>query len=124
MPRRKTIQPTPLEVHDFGDLVVEVIDEKTRPIGRGQDKVFEAKELVIEGLSHLLSWRDAIDPRKRAQARDLLEGERREAELARELSRLGFDYDERTLRTYAKAIRKEWTILKTSMESNNIDPWP
>ena len=124
MPRKKTIQPAPLEVHDYGDLIVEIIDKDTRPIGRGQDKVFKASELVTEGLNQVLNMRDSTDPRERVKARNLLEGGRREAELAKRLSRWGYEYDERTLRHYAKAIRKEWQVLRAAMEANNIDPWP
>lgn len=35
MPRKKTVQPMPLEVHDYGDVVVEVYPDGHLPKGRG-----------------------------------------------------------------------------------------
>ena len=54
MPRKKTIQPAPLEVLDYGDLIVEIIDKDTRPIGRGQDKAFNSSEFDFHVLNKLV----------------------------------------------------------------------
>jgi hypothetical protein len=46
MPRRKTIQPEPLEILTAEDgLVIEIRDAATRLIGRGEDKKFDFSAL-------------------------------------------------------------------------------
>ena len=124
MPRKKTIQPAPLEVHDYGDLIVEIIDKDTRPIGRGQDKAFNANEIAHQALIKLNEMRESSSLKERERARVLLEGDRMAETLARQLHDWGYDGTDRTLRKHAKSIRREWQILRAAMEANNIDPWP
>ena len=50
MPRRKMIQPEPLQRFDIEDAEVIVIDENTWPIGRGEHKMTSSAEFVRESL--------------------------------------------------------------------------
>ena len=45
MPRKKTVQPLPVESVDFGDVVVEVWEDGVYPIGRGLHKQAQFIEL-------------------------------------------------------------------------------
>jgi len=68
MPRRKTIQPLPLDSFSLKDgTIVEVRDETCRIIGRGLHKVdaFEAKrDRILETVVHDYFSPDHTDPKK------------------------------------------------------------
>lgn len=122
MPRKKTIQPAPLEVHDYGDLIVEIIDKDTRPIGRGQDKAFNSSELDFQVLSKLVEMYFSKNESERKLAIELLEDDRKTSKLARQLQMWGYDEEDRALREHAKSIRKHWLVFKAAMAKNGNPP--
>ena len=66
MPRRKTVQPEPLERFYLPDgTEVEVIDETCWPVGRGQHSALEFTEKrfnpIIEDLGRILEKSDGIE---------------------------------------------------------------
>ena len=65
MPRRKMIQPEPLQRFDIEDAEVIVIDENTWPIGRGEHKrmAFQARaDRMLEKVFDDYTVRDARSP--------------------------------------------------------------
>lgn len=118
MPRKKTIQPAPLEVHDYGDIIIEIINKDTRPIGRGQDKAFNASELNFQVLNKLVDMYLSKEESEHKLALELLEGDRKISKLARQLEMWGYDEEDRALREHAKSIRKHWQVLKAAMAKN------
>ena len=113
MPRKKTVQPAPLKVIKAGDIEIEIRDAATRVIGRGEDKKFLTGEtinqIVIGLVDDLLSKKQ---PRI-TRARDALDNN---SSLATYLALGGYEQDDRTLRRYAAAVRKEFTIYKNAQD--------
>ena len=122
MPRKKTIQPAPLEVHDYGDLIVEIIDKDTRPKGRGQDKAFNSSELNFQIMSKLVEMYLSKNESEHKLAIELLEGARKTSKLANQLYSWGYEEKERTLREHAKSIRKHWLVFKAAMAKDGNPP--
>ena len=122
MPRKKTIQPAPLESFALDDgTVVEVRDRETREIGRGLDKKFNAEEFdwqVVNGLvddlrsgnhARVLRAQSALAS-NHAMERFLYEG--------------GYDdMDERTRRRHGKTIRQKLTQTLQIVGAVEYDSW-
>lgn len=119
---KKTIQPAPLEVHDYGDLIVEIIDKDTRPIGRGQDKAFNSSEFDFQVLNKLVDMYLSKEESECTLATELLEGERKISKLAKQLALWGYEEEDRALREHAKSIRKHWRVFKAAMAKNGNPP--
>jgi hypothetical protein len=58
MPRKKTVQLTPLEVHDYGDVVVELYPDDHLPKGRGLHRKYARYVTFHNALETLLEARD------------------------------------------------------------------
>lgn len=74
MPRKIKVWPEPLEVHDFGDLVVEVFEEGTQHKGRGSTQ----KNLHDVWVSQIEVWATDLlltpnGPRKSGKELDMLD---------------------------------------------------
>jgi hypothetical protein len=122
MPRRKTFQPAPLDIIETGEFTIEVIDKDTRPIGRGQDKAFNAGELDFQVLNKLVDMYLSKDPAEYGLATELLEGPRKASKLSRQLELWGYEEEDRALREHAKAIRKHWVAYKNAMVAHGKLP--
>jgi hypothetical protein len=122
MPRKKTIQPQPLETIYLDEgIVVEIRDAATREIGRGKDKEFHAKEFQINELGKIVDKILTAPPNIAKNFLDKLEGERTASELSRHLQLTGAIQEERSLWEHAKGIQKEWQILMSALE-NTLTP--
>lgn len=117
MPRKKTIQPEPLDRLTLPDgTVAEVRDFITREIGRGADKKFLATELdnqVVLGLFDDLLSTD-ISQISRARAAVLSDHA-----MARYLLDGGYEMDERTARRHGKSIRQKYRVWMLLAEKHN-----
>ncbi|MDA8954067.1 hypothetical protein N9H90_09950 [Pseudomonadales bacterium] len=74
MPRKIKVWPEPLEIHDFGDLVVEVFEDGTQHRGRGSTQ----KNLHDVWVSKIEVWATDLlltpnGPRKFGKELDMLE---------------------------------------------------
>jgi hypothetical protein len=120
MPRKKTIQPQPLEtIHLDEGIVIEIRDVATREIGRGKDKEFHAKEFQINILTKIVDKILIAPPIKARIFLDMLEGERTASELSRHMQLDGAIQEERSLWEHAKGIQKEWQILMSALENTH-----
>lgn len=120
MPRKKTIQPEPLETIVCDDFIIEIRDRATRLIGRGEVNKFEAQEVVFEILDIVVDFYLSADPRKREKAIAWLEGDRTGGELNRHLQRQEqFHLDERTFYRHIQRAREEWQTLKAALDLHN-----
>jgi len=120
MPRKKTIQPQPLEtIHLDEGIVIEIRDAATREIGRGKDKEFNAKEFQINELGKIVDEILTAAPNTAKNILDKLEGERTASELSRRLQLSGTIQEERSLWGHAKGIQKEWRILMSALENTH-----
>jgi hypothetical protein len=121
MPRQKTVQPLPIEALHLEDgTLVEVRDWRTREIGRGQDKKFEAEELdwqVLLGLfDDLMS---GCRKREERAAKALASN----AAMERHLLNGGYEMDERTARRHGKCIREKYTQTRRILGAIEYDSW-
>jgi len=120
MPRKKTIQPEPLETIVCDDFIIEIRDRETQLIGRGKANHFEGQEIVFKILDIAMDHYLSNDPKKKAQAIAWLEGDRTGGEFNRHLQQQAvFDLDERTFWRHIKRARREWQTLKAALEQNN-----
>ena len=122
MPRKKTVQPKPLEIIETPGFTIEVVDKDTRQIGRGQDKAFNASEFDFQVLNKLVDMYLSKSQSQHELAIELLEGHRKASKLARQLQIWGYDEEERSLREHAKSIRRHWVAYKNAMIVNNKLP--
>ena len=121
MPRKKLIQPDPLERFNLEDgTPVEIRDWRTREIGRGQDKKFNSVELdwqVLHGLVDDLQSGDAV---LQAHAEKVLVSN---AAMERFLFEAGYEMDERTGRRHGKSIREKYIQMRRIVGSVEYDSW-
>ena len=112
MPRKKTVQPAPIEIIETNDLIIEIHDKYTRAIGPGLDKKFIAHALEMQILNGLVDMYLSKDRKQRKLAIELLESNRGASKLARKLEEWDYgDLSERALRGHAKRIREQWFSL-------------
>ena len=120
MPRKKTIQPQPIETIRLDEgITIEIRDAATREIGRGKDKEFYAKEFQVNILDKISDKILTLSPSKAKILLDMLEGKRTASELSRQMQLDGADQEERSLWEHAKGIQKEWKILMSALENAN-----
>ena len=121
MPRKQTVQPPPLKQFGLEDgTFVEVRDWRTREIGQGKDKQFNAEELdwqVLNGLFDDLQSEDK-SLQTRAQAALVSNGA-----MERFLYSAGYEMDERTGRRHGKSIREKYTQMRQIVGAVEFDSW-
>jgi hypothetical protein len=118
MPRKKTIQPLPIETIPLDEgIVIEIRDAATREIGRGKDKEFYAKEFQLNTLDKLVDKILTLSPSKAKNILNILEGERTASKLSRQMQLDGADQEERALWEHAKGVQKEWQILMSALKN-------
>ena len=102
MPRKKNIQPAPLESFDLEDgTLVEIRDWRTREIGQGLDKKFNSEELDWQILYGLFDDLNSGNPFRENRAEKALSSN---AAMERFLFDAGYEMDERTGRRHGKSI--------------------
>ena len=117
MPRKKNIQPLPLEsIHYDDGLILEIRDEATREIGRGKDKKYYAEDFRINEFGKIVDKILTLPPIKAKIFLNMLEGKRTTSELSRHMQLDGAIQEERSLWEHAKGIQKEWQILMSALE--------
>jgi hypothetical protein len=120
MPRKKTIQPLPLQsIHYDDEIVLEIRDTATKEIGRGKDKEFHAKEFQTNEFGKVVDKILTLTPNKAKIFLDMLEGKRAASKLSRQMQLDGANQEERSLWEHAKGIQKEWRILMSALENTN-----
>ena len=121
MPRKKTIQPQPLQQFDLEDgTTVEVRDWRTREIGQGKDKKFNAEEVDWQVLNGLFDDLQSEDKSRQTRAQAALGSN---GAMERFLYSAGYEMDERTGRRYGKSIREKYTQLRQIVGSVEFDSW-
>ena len=121
MPRQKTVQPPPIEAfHLENGTPVEVRDWRTREIGRGQDKKFEAEELDWQVLLGLFDDLMSGCRKREERAATALASN---AAMERHLLNGGYEMDERTARRHGKTIRENYTQTLRILGAVEYDSW-
>ena len=121
MPRQKTVQPLPIEAFHLEDgTLVEVRDWRTREIGRGQDKKFEAEELDWQVLLGLFDDLMSGCRKREERAATALASN---AAMERHLLNGGYEMDERTARRHGKCIREKYTQTRRILGAVEYDSW-
>lgn len=105
MPRKKTVQPEPLETFEVDNVTVEIRDYATREIGRGLDRKFVAEDLIFQVLIGLVDDEQSGDPKRIERAATALASTHA---MARHLLDGGYEMDERTARRHGKKIISEY----------------
>ena len=106
MPRKKKLQPEPTETFTLDDgTVVEIRDNRTREIGRGLEKKFNAEELDWQVLHGIFDDLKSNDPSRVNRANVALSSNHA---MERHLSSGGYEMDERTGRRHGRSIRKKY----------------
>lgn len=125
MPRKKTVQPEPLETIVCDDFIIEIRDRETQLIGRGMANHFEGQEIVFKILDIAMNYYLSNDPKKKNKAIAWLESDRTGGEFNRYLQQqAAFDLDERTLWRHIKRARYEWQTLKAALGQHNESKEP
>ena len=120
MPRKKTVQPEPLETIVCKDFIIEIRDRKTQLIGRGMANYFEGQEVVFKILHIVMDCYLSNDAKKRDKAIAWLEGDRTGGEFNKHLQQQAeFHLDERTFWRHIKRARQEWQTLKAALDLHN-----
>ena len=121
MPRKQTIQPTPLESFNLEDgTVVEIRDWRTREIGRGADKKFNSEELDWKVLNGLFDDLQSGSSDRRLQAEKALSSN---AAMERFLYAAGYEMEERTGRRHGKSIREKHNLMRRIVGAVEYDSW-
>jgi hypothetical protein len=121
MPRKKTVQPQPLNQFDLEDgTLVEVRDWRTREIGQGLDKQFNAEELDWQVLNGLFDDLQSEDKSIQTRALAALVSN---GAMERFLYSAGYEMDERTGRRHGKSIREKYTQLRQIVGAVEFDSW-
>jgi hypothetical protein len=121
MPRQKTVQPLPIEAFHLEDgTLVEVRDWRTREIGRGQNKKFEAEELDWQVLLGLFDDLMSGCRKREERAATALASN---AAMERHLLNGGYEMDERTARRHGKCIREKYTQTRRIIGAIEYDSW-
>lgn len=120
MPRKKTVQPEPLETIVCEDFIIEIRDHETQLIGRGKANQFKGQEIVFQILDIVMDYYLSNDPKKKDKAIAWLESDRTGGEFNRYLQQQAkFELDERTFWRHIKRARREWQILKAALDQHN-----
>ena len=123
MPRKKTIQPEPLETSELEDgTIVEIRDHETREKGPGKDKQWKARNQIDSILTGLLDMIQGSDNEQTEKAIEVLESPKGTPAFIRLLQQWGYEESDRTLRKYAKQCRKEWKVLSNACREAGINP--
>ena len=121
MPRKKTIQPQPLQQFDLEDgTTVEVRDWRTREIGQGKDKEFNSDELDWQILSGLFDDLQSGDSRRKTRAEEALASN---GAMERFMYKAGYEVDERTGRRHGKSIREKYTQMRQIVGAVEFNSW-
>lgn len=121
MPRQKTVQQLPIQAFHLEDgTLVEVRDWRTREIGRGQDKKFEAEELDWQVLLGLFDDLMSGCRKREERAAQALASN---AAMERHLLNGGYEMDERTARRHGKTIRENYTQTLRILGAVEYDSW-
>lgn len=121
MPRKKTVQPDPLESFHLDDgTVVEIRDWRTREIGRGQDKKFNSTELDWQVLRGLFDDLESGDSDRIEKAEKALASN---AAMERFLFAAGYEMDERTGRRHGKSIIEKYIQMRRILGAVEYDSW-
>jgi len=123
MPRKKTIQPEPLETIVFEDFIIEIRDHHTRLIARGSDKQWKVDSLVDGILAGLIDVIQKGNETQVRQVREMLENPRGIPKFIKQLQLDGYTESERTLRKYAEKARARWQTLLGACLANGKDPY-
>lgn len=121
MPRKKPLQPPPLESFSLEDGThVEIRDWRTREIGRGQDKKFNSEELQWQVLHGLVDDLGSGDCTRERRAKEALTSN---AAMERFLFNAGYEMDERTGRRHGKSIREKFQQMRRIVGAVEYDSW-
>ena len=121
MPRKKTIQPQPLQQFDLKDgTTVEVRDWRTREIGQGKDKEFNAEELDWQVLNGLFDDLQSENKGLQIRAKAALVSN---GAMERFLHSAEYEMDERTGRRHGKSIREKYTLMRQIVGAVEFDSW-
>jgi hypothetical protein len=121
MPRKKTIQPQPLQQFELEDgRTVEVRDWRTREIGRGKDKEFNSDELDWQVLNGLIDDLQSGVSHRRIRAEEALASN---GAMERFLHSSGYEMDERTGRRHGKSIRQKYTQTRQIVGAVEYESW-
>ena len=121
MPRKKPLQPPPLESFSLEDgTLVEIRDWRTREIGRGQDKKFNSEELQWQVLHGLFDDLGSGDRNRERRAKEALTSN---AAIERFLFNAGYEMDERTGRRHGKSIREKFQQMRRIVGAAEYDSW-
>ncbi len=121
MPRQKTVQPLPKDAFQLQDgTLVEIRDWRTKEIGRGQDKKFEAEELDWQVLLGLFDDLMSGCRKREERAATALASN---AAMERHLLNGGYEMDERTARRHGKCIREKYTQTRRILGAIEYDSW-
>lgn len=117
MPRKKTVQPKPLQVICTEDLEIEIRDSATQLIGRGLDKKFESDELNNQVLLGLVDDLLSGDRNRIKRAEGALSSNQK---MSTYLQLAGYELEPRSCRRHAKAIHDHYEKIK-HLISNSPD---
>jgi hypothetical protein len=121
MPRKKTVQPPPLEAFTLDDgTLVEIRDWRTREIGQGQNKKFDAEELDWQVLGGLIDDLMSGNCSREKRATEALASN---SAMERFLLNGGYEMDERTARRHGKCIREKYTQTRRILGAVEYDSW-
>jgi hypothetical protein len=124
MPRKKTVQPEPLEIFELEDgTIVEIRDHDTRERGRGLDKQWKVDNAVDGILAQLIYMIQKGDRNKVQTAIDALEKPRGIPAFVKILHQWGYQESDRTLRKHVDQVRSRWKTLVEACRENGIDPY-
>jgi hypothetical protein len=122
MPRRKTIQPDPLQLIVTDELIIEIRDWARRAIGRGEIEKYQSIDFQMRFLDWLIDQTVQVGFRNRVQLIDLLEGPRKVAALARQISVWdGGHYSDQTYRRHAIKVRQHWSAFRQAGAKLDIE---
>jgi hypothetical protein len=121
MPRKKTMQPTPLESFSLLDRTsVEIRNWQTREIGRGKDKQFASEELDWQVLTGLIDDLMSANNHLKNRALAALVSN---SSMERFLYYASYGLDERTGRRHGKAIREKYQKVMRIVGAVEYDSW-
>lgn len=121
MPRKQTIQPTPLKSFNLEDgSLVEIRNWRTREIGRGADKKFNSEEMDWQVLDGLFDDLQSGCSDRRIRAEKALSSN---AAMERFLYSAGYEMDERTGRRHGKSIREKYSLMRQIVGNVEYDGW-
>jgi len=123
LPRKKTIQPEPVEAFELDGALIEIRDHDTREIGRGLDKQWKVDNAVDGILAQLIDMIQTGDRKDVQMAIDALEKPRGIPTFVTKLHEWGYTESDRTLRKYVEQVRARWSTMVEACRENGIDPY-